>query len=256
MVENGNVTLSSINTLSNDPFGQFSTGTRSHCKVINSSGFIVDLGAVSLLQNTQNRTFIAIMPNKWSETTKRPLNELYFMAEAHRRLNEKLTWNSFSHFTYSSEYVTEHNATTLMQPLVAAPCFHSRIMNELKLNNKIGDMIWLYSFKYKGKRIKCTSILIPPPEELPSFRRWLVQAPCPTLLGVFVTLGVSTALGFPLICKMPLNSSCFFLPLSQPDPSCSQGTHMKSTFKICFPLLRVSCIPSLRPSCHFVSLSL
>jgi hypothetical protein len=48
-----------------------------------------------------------------------------------------------------------------MQPLVAAPCFHSRIMNELKLNNKIGDMIWLYSFKYKGKRIKCTNFPAP-----------------------------------------------------------------------------------------------
>lgn len=64
MVVNGSVTLSSVNTLSNDPFCKCSTGTRNHCKVINSSGFIVDLGAVSLLQNTQNRTFIAIMPNK------------------------------------------------------------------------------------------------------------------------------------------------------------------------------------------------
>lgn len=147
MVETGSVTLPSINTLSNDSFCKCSTGSRSHCKVINSLGFIVDLGAVSLLQNTQNRTFIAIMPNKWSETTKRPLNELYFMAEAHRRLNEKITWNSFSHFTYLSECETEHNATTQMQPQVASPCLHNRIMNDKKLNNRIGDMIWLYSIK-------------------------------------------------------------------------------------------------------------
>lgn len=31
---------------------------------------IVKPGAVSRLGNTRSRTFIAIMPNKWSETTK------------------------------------------------------------------------------------------------------------------------------------------------------------------------------------------
>jgi len=68
--------------------------------IINLSSLIVKPGSVSLLWNTWSRTFIAIMQSKWSETTKRPLNELYFIAKAHRRLNEKPTWNSFSHFMY------------------------------------------------------------------------------------------------------------------------------------------------------------
>lgn len=63
------------------------------------------------------------------------------MVEVYRRLNEKLIWNLFSYFIYLFEYVIEYNVITLMQFLVVVFCFYSRIMNELKLNNKIGDMI-------------------------------------------------------------------------------------------------------------------
>lgn len=81
-------------------WGDCGPGTVSLSDIIKLLSFIGKPGAVSLLWSTPSRTFIAIMPNKWSETTKRPLNELYFMAKAHRRLNEKPTWSSLSHFTY------------------------------------------------------------------------------------------------------------------------------------------------------------
>lgn len=117
-VGNGSLTLSNTNILNNDTFSTCSSGTISYFYIINPSSFIVKPGAVSLLWNTRSGTFIAIMPNKWSETTKRPLNELYFMAKAHRRLNEESTWNLFSHLTYSFVCVRKHRALGSSAPLL------------------------------------------------------------------------------------------------------------------------------------------
>ena len=64
LVGNGSLILSSCNM-----FKQYMS-TISYFHIINPSSLIVKPGAVSLLGNTRSRTFIAIMPNKWSETTK------------------------------------------------------------------------------------------------------------------------------------------------------------------------------------------
>ena len=93
---------------------------------------------------------------KWNN--KRPLNELYFMAKAHRRLNEKSTWNSFIHFTYSLVCVCvraqsiENRNPRLWCSIIMVELWKSLSQKNKKLS--VSYNIWIMWLKTEKKKYK------------------------------------------------------------------------------------------------------